>query len=123
MKTQKIPFRPRKKSSKKKITFAPRNETFHYSYKNQAESVEDTKAVFPNFEDRIIFNVNFAYFDLDVSLRECSITSPLNSYQELCPRFKDPTSSIEEEKQPFKYCTYNYKISKRHFQPDIPNVH
>ena len=95
----KIPFKPRKKSSKKKITVDPRNKTFHYTYKNQAESVEDTKAVFPNFEDRILFNVNLSYFDLDFSVRECSITSPLKSYDEMCVRFEDPTTSMKKEEK------------------------
>ena len=64
------------------------SKIFHYSYRNQAESVEDIKAVFPNFEDRILFNVNFSYFDLDFSVRECSITSPLKSYDEMCVRYE-----------------------------------
>ena len=92
------PIRPKKSSSKKKIVFSQNNETFSYSYQSpEMKSVKKNKAIFPQFEDKVLLNINFAYFNLDVSLRECSITSPLTSYPELCAKFEDSTSSMKEK--------------------------
>ena len=63
-------------------------------------SVKRNTAVFPHLEDKFFFDINFAFFDLDISVRECSIIN-LSTYQEICAQFADcDTSSGHKENIP-----------------------
>ena len=60
-------------------------------------SVKRNKAVFPHLKDKVFFDLKFALFNLDFSVRECSVRN-LSTYQELCAQFEDPETSSGHEK-------------------------
>ena len=101
LRTHKIKFKPKVKPSKKKIAFSADSETLHFSYQNpKMNSVKRKTAVFPHLEDKVFFDIKIAYFDLDISLRECSVLS-LSTYQEICAKFADSdTNSGHKENTP-----------------------
>jgi hypothetical protein len=92
---QKISFRPKKSTSVKKIAFSPQNEILSYSYRDpNMKLVTPCEAEFPDFESKAFLNINFAYIDLDVSVRECSIVDT-SSYEDICARF-EPSNQVTE---------------------------
>ena len=101
LKIHKIRFKPKLKISKKKIFVSQDSETLHYSYQNpEMNSVKRNTAFFPHLEDKVFCDRNFAFFDLDISLRECSVIN-LSTYQEICAQFADSdTSSGHKENTP-----------------------
>ena len=56
------------------------------------DAVKRNKVVFPHLEDKIFFDLKFAFFDLDFSVMEYSVRN-LSTYQELCAQFEDPETS------------------------------
>jgi hypothetical protein len=92
---QKNSFRPKKSLSVNKIVFSPQNEILSYSYKNpDMKLITPCKAKFPQLEKKTFLNINFAYLDLDVSVRECSIVDT-SSYEDICARFETSNQVTE----------------------------
>ena len=60
-------------------------------------SVTRDETVFPQLENKVFFDLKFAFLDLDFSVRECSSLVKNLSYQESFAQFKDPEEIPEHE--------------------------
>jgi hypothetical protein len=73
----------------------PQNEIMTYSYKDpDMKKITPCKANFPELEKKTFLDINFAFFDLDVSVRECSIIDT-SSYENICERFETSVQVTE----------------------------